>query len=114
MVLAVAVALALFGVGGAGSAAGGPEPSAWLTADPLAGAEQGLLRDRIGASLLPPGSQRDGRERAGVGLLAALAAVVAVAAAPLAARARRQGGRLGPRGHGAAAGPRAPPPLQLA
>jgi hypothetical protein len=113
-VLAVAVALVLLGLGGAGSTGGGPEPSASLTVTPLAGVEQGLLRDRIGGSVLPPGSQRDGRERAGVGLFGALAAVVAVAAARLAARIRRPGGRLGRRGRGAAVGPRAPPPLRLA
>jgi hypothetical protein len=111
--LALAFLLALLGPGGSASGDGGAEASGSLTARPLAGVEQGLLRDHPGGSLLLAGGKRDSRERPGVALLGVLAAVVAVAAAPLAA-AVRPADRPGDRRHSAAAGPRAPPLLQLA
>ena len=81
-----------------------------LQAGPVAGPEEGLVRDRGGHSPVTPGGTRDDRERPGPALPAAAALPVAAAFTVVAAR---RGAR--PAGHQAAASAaRAPPPLRLA
>jgi hypothetical protein len=107
--LALALGLALLGPGGAGRAAAVADAAGSLLAGPAAGPDQGLVRDRPVRPLVTPGGTRDDRERPGPALPGAVAVAVAawvVAAAALAVRP------AGPTA--AAAGARAPPPLQPA
>jgi hypothetical protein len=106
--LALVFCLALLGPGAAGRAAGGADTSTSLTATPAAGPEQGLLRDLPGQSLVASGSRRDDRERHGLALLGLLATGVAAAWTVVTGRPAVGAGDGGV----AAAGARAPPPLQ--
>lgn len=81
-----------------------------LQAGPVAGPEQGLVRDRGGRSAVAPGSTRDDRDRPGPALPTAAALTVAAAFTVVAARraARPPGTQA------AASAARAPPPLRPA
>jgi hypothetical protein len=108
--LALALGLALLDPAVAGRAVAVADAAGSLVAGPAAGPEQGLVRDRPGRSLATPSGARDDRERPGPALPGAVALVVAAAwVAVAAAQAVRPAGR-----HAAAAGARAPPPLQPA
>jgi hypothetical protein len=110
--LALVFCLALLGPGAAGRTANGADAPRSLLAGPAAGSEHGLLGDRTARSPVAPGAKRDDRERPGPALLGVVAATVAAAWTVVAGR---PGGRpAGLRRRAAAAGPRAPPPLQPA
>ena len=108
--LALALGLALLGPGGAGPAVAVADAVGSLLAGPAAGPDQGLVRDRPVRPLVTPGGTRDDRERPGPALPGAVALAVAAAWVVVAAvQAVRAAGH-----HVAAAGARAPPPLQPA
>jgi hypothetical protein len=108
--LALVFCLALLGPGAAGRAAAGADAPGSPVAGPAAGPGQGLVSDRPGRSLAAPGGKRDDRDRPDPALPGVLAAAVATAGALAAARRTDRTGR----GRAAAAGARAPPPLQPA
>jgi hypothetical protein len=112
VLLTLVFCLALLAPAGASRVAGGGDPAAAPAASPLAGFEQGLLRDRVGGPVAAPG-KRDDRERPGPALLGVLGAVL-VAVPVLAGAVRGRAGRAARRRGAAAAGPRAPPSLQPA
>jgi hypothetical protein len=108
--LALVLGIALVGPGGAGPAVAVADAAGSLVADPAAGPDQGLARDRPVRPLVTPGGTRDGRERPGAALAGAVALAVAAAWVVVAAvQAVRPAGASA-----AAAGARAPPPLQPA
>jgi hypothetical protein len=113
LLLALACCLALLVPAGAAARAAAGRPAAAAAhqlAGTPAGLEQDLLRDRVGA-LAAPGGKRDDRDRPGPALVAVLAAALAGAGAW--SRAACRGDRPARR-RAAAAGARAPPPLQPA
>jgi hypothetical protein len=109
VLLALALGLALLGPGGAGRAAAVADAAGSLLAGPAAGPDQGLVRDRPVRPLVTPGGTRDDRERPGSALPGAVALAVAAWVVVAAALAVRPAGPTV-----AAAGARAPPPLQPA
>jgi hypothetical protein len=113
VLLALACWLALLAPGGTGRPAPVPERPAALAAGPVAGADQGLVRDRPAGSPVAPGTRRDDRQRSGLELAGLLAATLATALAWTAASGRR-GAPAARRRYPAAAGPRAPPALRPA
>jgi hypothetical protein len=111
VLVALGLCLALLAPAGVGRATGGGPAAAASSAGAPAGPEQGLLRDHAAGSLVAPGTKRDDRERPGPGLLGGLAALALALLATATARGR---GERPARRRAAAAGPRAPPPLQPA
>ncbi|HEU4901007.1 MAG TPA: hypothetical protein VFX88_26070 [Actinomycetota bacterium] len=108
--LALGLVLALLGPGAAAGSVTPGGASRSLQAGPVAGPEQGLVRDRGGRAPVAPGGTRDDRDRPGPALPAVAALTVAAAFTVVAARrAARPAGR-----QAAASAARAPPPLRPA
>jgi hypothetical protein len=110
VLLAMACWFALLAPGGTGRPAAVAEWPVALAAGPVAGADQGLGRDRPAGSPVAAGTRRDDRQRSGLELAGLLAATLATALAWTAATGRR-GAPSARRRQTAAPGPRAPPAL---
>jgi hypothetical protein len=113
VLLALACWLALLAPGETGRPAAVAEWPVALAAGPVAGADQGLVRDRPAGSPVAAGTRRDDRQRSGLELAGLLAATLATALALTAASGRR-GAPPARRRRPVAAGPRAPPALRPA
>ncbi|HZA81223.1 MAG TPA: hypothetical protein VFC13_07090 [Actinomycetes bacterium] len=113
VLLALACWLALLAPAGTGPPAAVAERPGALAAGPVAGADQGLVRDRPDGSPVAAGTRRDDRQRSGLELAGPLSAALATGLARTAATGRR-GAPPARRRQTAAAGPRAPPALRPA